>query len=415
MSYFKTISKRLQWKKTFPLADQLLVSGSHFLVQIVLARALGIEQYGVFTALWLVVILLSSFHQSFIIAPMMTIGPQHKNPTKYFSSVVWIQLLLSVTLFIVGTLTAFVLQTSNFFTDIDYLVLLPVMAIGFISHDFFRKLFYSMKQERHALILDIGVYGIQLIGLGIFYFSGQLTIASAILIISMSYLVGIVILFISKLRSFGISPMEETLNRHWTFSKWLVAKSGLQWLSGNLFLIAAGSILGAAALGIVRMAQNVIGVLNILFLTIENTVPVKAADILNVEGKKNLNKFFTKLSRNSGLAVLLVLIFLAVFSKSILGLIYGEVSLETVWVLRGFCFLYMIVFFSTIKRLHIRTLEANHQIFAAYLISAVFSILAAYPMISSWGLPGVVLGFIITQLISLVYYSIYLNRNQINI
>jgi len=415
LSYLKTISNKFQRKTAVPLADQLLVSGSHFIVQIILARALGLEHYGIFTALWLVVIFISSFHQSFIIAPMMTIGPQHTDSKNYFSSLVWLQLLLSILLAVLGFVLAYLIQLGGFFPNLKGLILLPFMAVGFICHDFFRKLFYSLKEERSALILDISVYGIQLMALGIFYFADRLTMYLAILIISFSYIAGVFILFLLKIKSKAKVLLGDTIARHWSFSKWLVAKSGLQWLSGNLFLIAAGSILGATALGAVRMAQNVIGVLNILFLTIENTVPVKAADILKIEGKEKLNSFFNRLSKNSGFAVLILLLLIALFSGPLLSFIYGEVSMETVWVLRGFCILYLIVFFSTIKRLHIRTLEANQQIFMAYLVSAAFSMLAAYPMIKTWGLLGVVAGFIITQFISLIYYSIYLNRNQTNI
>lgn len=346
---------------------------------------------------------------------MMTLGSMQSNSKSYFSSIVWLQFLLSILLLVIGIFCAFAVQRMTYFSDLEGVQLLPYMVIGYICHDFFRKLFYSQKDEKFAFILDISVYGLQLLSLAFFSYLDTLTMSTAILSVSSSYLLGTVLLFSLKLKYSSISLLPKSLKTHWSFSKWLVAKSGLQWLSGNLFLIAAGSLLGAIALGAVRMAQNVIGVLNIVFLTIENTVPVKAADILILEGKKDLNIFFKELSKNTGLLVLILLLLICVFSKPILYLIYGEVTPETVWVLRGFCILYLIVFLSTIKRLHITTLEANQQIFMAYLISAGFSIIAAYPMISSLGLTGVVLGFILTQLISLVYYSIYLNKNHISL
>lgn len=401
------------------LIDQLLVSGSHFLVQIILARALGLSDYGVFTALWLVLIFISSFHTSFIISPMHTLGPQKEDGGRYFSSLVWLQLGISIALFLIAI--PIVIMVSEFqlldshMNGNAALFLLPMMTIGYICHDFFRKLFYTKKKEYEALCLDGAVYVSQLAVLAVLYTLGNLSIVNAILCIGSSYIMGAGFLFLRYLKISSLRHLADTVKEHWIFSRWLVAKSGLQWLSGNLFLIAAGSILGAAALGAVRMAQNVIGILNILFLTFENTVPVRASDVLKTGTKSDLFSYFKDLNRKTGLGVLGLLAFIAIFSKPILHIFYGEVSIETVYVLRGFCVLYLIVFLSTLKRLHIRTLAANQQIFMAYLLSAAFSLIAAYPMIKNWGLLGVVLGFIITQFMSLIYYSIYLNRTKYNL
>src|SRR3989339_1774999 len=61
------------------LADQAMVSGVNFLTGILLARYLGLEEYGRFTLAWMAVLLCNSFQQAGIIAPMMSIGPKQKN------------------------------------------------------------------------------------------------------------------------------------------------------------------------------------------------------------------------------------------------------------------------------------------------------------------------------------------------
>src|SRR3989339_512327 len=60
------------------LADQAMVSGVNFLTGILLARYLGLEEYGRFTLAWMAVLLCNSFQQAGIIAPMMSIGPKQK-------------------------------------------------------------------------------------------------------------------------------------------------------------------------------------------------------------------------------------------------------------------------------------------------------------------------------------------------
>src|SRR4051812_486920 len=57
------------------LIDQALVSGSNFLLGIVLARTLDPNQYGAFGVAFSVFLLLSLVHQSLILEPMGVFGP----------------------------------------------------------------------------------------------------------------------------------------------------------------------------------------------------------------------------------------------------------------------------------------------------------------------------------------------------
>ena len=58
------------------LTDQAVVSGSNFLIGIVLARVLGIDDYGLFVLLWMMVLFGKSINQAFVTRPMMTLAPK---------------------------------------------------------------------------------------------------------------------------------------------------------------------------------------------------------------------------------------------------------------------------------------------------------------------------------------------------
>ena len=58
------------------LADQAMVSGVYFLTGILLARYLGLEEFGRFTLAWMAVLFANSIQHAMIIAPMMSIGPK---------------------------------------------------------------------------------------------------------------------------------------------------------------------------------------------------------------------------------------------------------------------------------------------------------------------------------------------------
>ena len=63
------------------LADQAMVSGVNFLTAILLARYLGIEEFGRFALAWMVVLFIVNIQYAMIIAPMMSIDPEKRRTT----------------------------------------------------------------------------------------------------------------------------------------------------------------------------------------------------------------------------------------------------------------------------------------------------------------------------------------------
>ena len=69
---------KLKSNKPLVFLDQAIVSGSNFILGILLARNLGIEGYGYYSLIWLVVLFFSSMQLASLISPMMSLGPKKK-------------------------------------------------------------------------------------------------------------------------------------------------------------------------------------------------------------------------------------------------------------------------------------------------------------------------------------------------
>src|SRR3546814_10183528 len=61
---------------SWALADQVMVSGSNFLMTVFLARYLGLEEFGRFALAWMAVLFAAGIHYALVAAPMMSIGPK---------------------------------------------------------------------------------------------------------------------------------------------------------------------------------------------------------------------------------------------------------------------------------------------------------------------------------------------------
>jgi hypothetical protein len=71
-------------------------------------------------------------------------------------------------------------------------------------------------------------------------------------------------------------------------SRWLTGSALLTWTSSNLFVIAAPVYYGAAAAGVLKASQNLMGVTHVWFQGLDNVVPVETARRLREGGVRSM-------------------------------------------------------------------------------------------------------------------------------
>jgi O-antigen/teichoic acid export membrane protein len=92
MSLRRVIFRLSGVKELSALCDQALVSGANFATNVILARVLGIREYGVYALSWMAVLFVASLQWAFIVSPMMSVGPkQEKYDRPYYYGAVLFQ------------------------------------------------------------------------------------------------------------------------------------------------------------------------------------------------------------------------------------------------------------------------------------------------------------------------------------
>lgn len=397
---------KLNSQVNWALADQAIVSGVNFLTGLLIARFLGIEAFGVFTLLWMAVLFVNSIQMAMISAPMMTIGPKQSDKERpaYYGAVVMQQAIFSC-------LTSLLLWIGITLSDkvdpqwgVAYLAMpLAVSLFFFQNQDFLRRFFFTEGHPVLALISDaISYFGRTAVFI-LFFLYGTLTIADVLWIISISSALGAMVGFTQfKAMTFNYKKLIPVFKRHWVLSKWMTASAVMQWTSGNYFILAAGSLLGPVAVGALKAAQNIIGITHILFQGLENIVPAAASRHFMEKSMKGLNKYLLKVSLWGGGATTLIALTVSVSPNALLGLVYGEQYEGYGNVLRWYVLSYVLMFFSLPLRSGLRVLEASRPIFIAYVLMTVFSVSAATTVVELWGVEGVVVGILGTQIIMLL-------------
>lgn len=397
MKWLSKISHR-KMSSFWPLMDQIIVSGSNFLLSVFLSRVLGLELFGVYALLFVCVLFASSLQQSFIHAPLQTFMGKlaSKDREDYIQSVYGLQLIFMVLTSILITVGIYLYDYANLNSLYKATLSMGLLVFSYLSNDFVRKLQYVRSAARKAVIIDVityvGVFG-SLIVLQLF---SILHLKAVILAIALAYFVPVVLFGKTYTRFRFLKP---TFTKHWSYSKWLMGTSLLQWFSGNIFLLVGAQLLGVAVVGIFRIVQNVFGILNVILLATENVVPVQASIIFNNKGFKTFTSYLLKMLFVVAGFITILSVGLTVFGKTILFYVYGMEYVSYSYLFTGFSILYVLVSVGTITRFFIRTIERTSIIFIAYIVSTLFSLLVVHFTLNNFGLQGIIYGFVFTQLI----------------
>ena len=146
----------------------------------------------------------------------------------------------------------------------------------------------------------------------------------------------------------------------------------MQWTAPQLFFLATGVLLGAAAVGALRAASNLMGVTHILFLGLENIVPARAAQHFRHGGVKALKGYLLRVSWTGGLVTAFVAGVFAVAPGFWLDLFYGGSYARYGYVVQFFAAVYILMFMGVPLRAGLRALEQNAVDFLGFLVGEPF-------------------------------------------
>lgn len=399
--------------KLLVLSDQAVVSGSSFLTNIVIARSLGIAGYGRFSVIILIQLFLLSLQQagSSGIYQVMYARLDERQQKQYTNGLFYQQVFLYAVL-IVLSLTFYFLLPGIVIGYKDVFIPAAAATVLYLLQDFLRKVLLTRQNEAKALVIDIITNGLQIILLLVFAFYKRLSLPLACWIICITFIPS-VIAGVIWVRPGWVSRTNIALAAGYNKkqSGWMLLSALLQWFAGNFFVVAAGWWLGVAALGALRLAQYIFGLLNVLLQAIENYA-LPAASKLQ-QNSRSLAVFVKKVLFKSVLVIGPALVLIVIFAKQLLVLSGGEGYAGYGYVMYGLTVNYLVIVCGLPVRIALRVKLLSQHYFIGYAIATVFSMATASWLIGRFQLTGVLCGLFFTQFIVITYWLIILNRKKV--
>ena len=393
---------RLKQRKFQILADQAIFSGGSFILTILVARHLEAPAFGLYSAYILAAYLAVSAVSAWTISVFQV--AQEKKPP-YLSFVFWWEFFLVL----IGLVLACGINHFAHWCD-SYAPFL--FGAAFVLYDFGRKFLISLDKTPEALVLDSSTALLMLVSFGLFQNNGSRDVHEMLGLFAVVYFISMALtLLFSKPFSLQAQDIQPFVGQHIRAGKWLFFTALSQWWAGNLLLVASGIYLGATALGALRLAQSLFGVLNVLLQTFEHYILPQTALHLHKSLSGGLH-YLKNANQKLGLVFIPVLMAAFVFAEPILAFAGGAVYAPYAFVLRGWCILYVFVYLSQPIRFLVRALQLNRCFFYGYLLNLGFALATSQWLLSHFGLHGVLAGLIAAQAILLLYWTLMLKQQK---
>jgi O-antigen/teichoic acid export membrane protein len=396
-----------RWLKqgTWAVLDQGLFSVSNLVLNVLLARWLFPQDYGVFATAFAVFLLIGTLHTGLFQEPMLVFGPgRYKDRlSEYLGTLLHGHLGFGLLIGLVLALTSLVLTLSGSTTASEGLLALALAGPFMLLLWLMRQACYA-RLEPHLAALASALYIVLVLaGAYALFRLGWLSSAPAFGLMGLSSLV-VGLCLIMRLGVKRPNLREDDLARdvvkdHWRFGRWSLALLALEWFPvGGLFLLLSllGSLEASASL---RALMNfilpaIMGMMALCSLLIPNLIRARGGERFGFLVRSATMLFVL----GSVLYWLLLGLFHAPLIDWLYGGRYGE-DAHLLWIL-GLIPIFTAV--ASVMNSALRALERPDRLFWPYAFATVSALALGPFMILAWGLAGAVLTYVVWAGIAVV-------------
>ncbi|GAB3635208.1 hypothetical protein GCM10027422_07980 [Hymenobacter arcticus] len=384
------------------LAGQATVSGTNFLTNLFIARLCGLAVFGEYSAWQLVLLLALAVQGAVITQPMQVVLgtlPAARRAA-YGQLVLAGQVAFSLLAGAGVVLGARLLPQAA--TVLPAFVVVLAAAGG---QDTLRKLLLARGSVRAALLSDgLSAGGQLLVLLALALRPAPATLAQVMWAVGLTTVPALLVGGWALGAWPSLGGLGRFGRRHWQQARWLVPTALLQWGSANVLLVFAGWVGSPAVLGVLRLAQTAMGIFNLGLQAVENyALPRLSQSFSHAPAQFAAQR--AALTKKMLLAAGPVLALLALAAGPLVAHFGPAGGAGYAALLRWCCLLYVVILLVYPLRLTVRLLADSRHYFGGYVLSIVASLLSVRWLTAHFQASGVVLGWLLAQLVLGAYWA----------
>lgn len=394
------------------IADQAMLAGANFILNILLGRWLPPVQYGAFAFSYSIFLLLGTFHTASFSEPMMVFGAGKYAARfgRYIGVLTMGHLVVMVPIAILLLGASFLLG-RYYSSEVQHALAALALAGPLILLQWLlRRAFYVILRPEWAL-LGGASYLVLLLGAAFaLRAAGRLSPAAAFMAMGLSALL-VSLLLLSRLRPKWRSqdgPRASSVGSdHLRYGRWALGTAALTWVPGNLYYTLLPAWVGLEGIAALRALTNLIS-------PVVHTISALSMLLLPLLARFQQERK-EQMARTLRLFLLLFLagagiynLGLIFFRREVVGLLYGTKYADTVRLVPLVGLLAFLSSFITVLGAGLRALERPEKIFWSYLGSSAVAvgtgIFLAMRLGVAGGLWGLLLSSLTTVLMMFFFY-----------
>jgi len=403
------LNRLVPWlhKGGLAITDQALISGSNFLVSILLARWLVPEQYGAYAVAFGFFLLLSLVYGALVLEPMAVFGgSSYRNSLRgYLGSLLWIHITMSAAIAAVFGITALGAWKISHESGLagalaGVTIASPCVLLFWLA----RRTFYLELSPAKAATGALIYFAVSAGGLFLLFRKALLSPFSAFVLIGAAAL-GTGVYLLALLRGeLRHAPFTNTVGqvwrRHWNYGRWALLSCVASWIPAYIYYPLLSSFAGMARSGELKALMNftlpveqVKTALGLLFLPY-------AASVLEREGRRSagaLSRRMTLVAVGVAVAYWGVMLWLR---QPVFHLLYSGRYSDVAHLLPIVALGSIAWCGSFGSAIALRAMESPSSVFTAFSLATVASLVVGIPATWAYGVTGAIWGTNVSDLLS---------------
>jgi len=382
----------------FALADQGLVSGTNFLHMLAAARCLAVEDFGIFSLCWLVMQFLMNIHASLVLAPLSVLFAEFSAG----SALLYLKQLerfhAVMLLLVIPTVLA-----SFYFPDWRNIIMATALA-GILRSacEWERRAAYVRQNTADALRVNVFGYGpLLLIAIWLYLTPQSLRTEVFLLAAAVPALLGWAMgrkLNHTDNNKDVIAPEDASnkmsfravLAKHFDFGRWVLLSTLAMYASSQLYPFLVAGYLGLKEVAAMSAARSLLGVTHIVLSGLDAYIVPIARSTYVKGGRLRLKALMNKVSLAFFVLLAPLVAVLLIWANEIISFVLKAEYADTGWVLRGFCFVYILVIFNRILNIYLQAVKEPKAGALSYSLTAIFTLTLGPLVVQKWGLSGAI-------------------------
>ncbi len=402
--------------------DQAIISLSNFLATIILARNVSPTELGVYGVGFIMMRLVRAVQEGIVIQPLNVFGAalDLRDFKSYGSSTSLIQVVLAIASAASVALAGWVLTALGNDTAGPALFSLWFVFLWWQLQEYLRRVFYTRGPVYYAVLSTIIANTFRL-GIMLWWASNEMLSGTAgLYAIGWGSLLAIPpsLWLTRNYWTRQIADIKETWDRNWNFGRWIMGSTIANWVTVEFYPILTAGLVSFAAAGAYRALQNLAAPVHLILRATDTFFTPRAARIYGQHEphrESALQRSMHLMYLVSGVPIIGLLVFAAIFSAPLLQLLYGDKYIEYSDAIMPMALFYILLYAYWPLQSILKATQHSRPIFVANLAAIVTMFTIGIWAILQYDVYGTIAGQALNALVvNLILWGYWLRRLRLS-